>query len=109
MMTNSQAWLSVLIISLVTAMIRFIPFIMFGQKRKSPKFVEKLSRSLPPAIMGMLVVYCLKGVSFKEAADFIPSLIACAAVVLLHLWKRSTLISIVSGTVVYMLLVQLVF
>ncbi|MBQ3078624.1 MAG: AzlD domain-containing protein [Clostridia bacterium] len=108
-MNQQTAWLSVLIMALVTALLRILPFIVFGGKRKTPKLVEKLSRSLPYAIMGMLVVYCLKGVSFREAALFVPSLIASAVVIALHVWRRNTLLSIVSGTVCYMLLVQLVF
>lgn len=106
MMTYTQAWISVLIISVVTAAIRVFPFIVFGGKRKPPKIVEKLSRLLPPAIMGMLVVFCLKGVSFESASGFLPSLIGCIIVAVSYIWKRNTLISIISGTAVYMLMVQ---
>ena len=108
-MTNSRIWLAVAVISLVTALIRFLPFILFNGSRKTPKLIEKLSKTLPYAIMAMLVVYCLKGVSFQSAAGFVPSLIACAVVAAVHIWKRNTLVSIVTGTVCYMLLVQLVF
>ena len=64
---------------------------------------------MPYAIKGMLVIYCLRGISFTAAANFLPELIACAVVVLAHVWKRNTLLSIISGTVCYMLLVQFVF
>ena len=109
MTENTYIWLSVAIIALVTVALRFLPFALFGNGRKTPKIIEKLSSMLPYAIMGMLVVYCLKGTSFSSLGGFLPALIASAVVVLLHVWKRNTLLSIISGTVCYMLLVQLVF
>lgn len=59
--------------------------------------------------MGMLVVYCLKGVALSSLSGWVPSLIACVVVGLLHVWKRNTLLSILGGTVCYMVLVQTVF
>ena len=83
--------------------------ILFNGKRKTPRIIEKLGKVLPCAIMGMLVVYCLKDMSFLSVEGYLPQIIACLIVVLLHVWKRNTLISIISGTVTYMILVQLVF
>ena len=97
------------VIALVTAALRFLPFFIFRGNRKTPPYIEYLGKVLPYAIMGMLVVYCLKGVTFTALENWLPQLIASALVVLIHLWKRNTLLSIISGTVVYMLLVQLVF
>lgn len=97
------------VMSLVTIALRFLPFLIFGENRKTPEIITYLGKVLPYAIMGMLVVYCLKGISFAAAPFGLPELLACAAVVLLHLWKRNTLLSIGGGTVCYMLLVQLVF
>ena len=77
--------------------------------RAVPEPVRYLGRVLPMAIMATLVIYCLKGISFSSAAGFAPLLIASAVTAVLHLWKRSTLISIFCGTVCYMALVQLVF
>ena len=95
-------------VSIVTILLRFLPFWIFG-KRETPKFIGYLGKVLPYAIMGMLVVFCLKNVSFTAAPHGIPEAIACIAVVLLHIWRRSTLLSIVGGTALYMVLVQLVF
>ena len=92
----------------VTLLLRVLPFLIFGD-RKTPAYIEFLGQYLPYAIMGMLVVYCLKGVSLLAAPHGLPELIAVAAVVLLHLWKRNTLLSIGGGTVLYMILVQFVF
>jgi len=105
----SHAFLVILVSGAVTAAIRFLPFLIFSGKRQTPPFISYLGRVLPYAIMGMLVIYCLRGISFASAPHGLPELIACAAVVLLHVWKRSTLISIFGGTLCYMLLVQLVF
>ena len=95
--------------SLITAALRFLPFVVFNGNRKTPAIIDKLGKVLPYAIMGMLVVYCLKGVSFTSAAGFLPSLMACIVVAGLYIWKRNTLVSIVAGTICYMIPVQVVF
>lgn len=101
--------LLVVISALVIAATRFLPFLIFGEKRKTPPVVEYLGTVLPCAIMGMLVVYCLKDISFMRSPYGLPELIACAVVAALHVWKRNSLLSIGGGTVCYMLLVQFIF
>lgn len=108
-MTDTHFWLSVAIMAIGTALLRFLPFIIFNGKKKTPKIIEKLSKTLPFAVMGMLVIYCLKDVTFTDISGFVPQLIACLVVGLLYIWKRNTLLSIIAGTLCYMLLVQLVF
>jgi len=108
-MNELQVWYAVAVIALVTAGIRFLPFIVFRGEKQTSALIEKLGRVLPYAIMGMLVVYCLKSVSFAAAKDWLPSMIACGVTAGLYVWKRNTLVSIVAGTVCYMLLVQMVF
>ena len=108
-MNEKYLWIAVAIIALVTAGLRFLPFVIFNRKRTTPKIVEKLGRLLPYAIMGMLVVYCLKDTSFTQISGFLPALIACSVVGGLYVWKRNTLLSIIVGTVCYMVLVQMVF
>ena len=105
----SHAALIIVVAGAVTLLIRFLPFLIFNGKRETPPYIIYLGKVLPYAIMGMLVIYCLRGISFTAAANFLPELIACAVVVLAHVWKRNTLLSIISGTVCYMLLVQVVF
>ena len=107
-MTDLHSAAMVGVMALVTAFLRFLPFGLF-RGRKIPKFITYLSTVLPFAIMGMLVVYCLKGTSLASLSGILPPLIACLVVGVLYVWKRNTLISIVCGTVCYMLLVQLVF
>ncbi len=97
------------IIMLVTMATRFLPFLLFGGKRQTPKVITYLGKVLPCAIMGMLVVYCLKDVRPLMYPYGIPELLGIALVAGLHIWKRNSLLSIGAGTVFYMLLVQLVF
>lgn len=108
-MNDLHAAAMITVIALVTIALRFLPFLIFGENRKTPPLVAYLGQVLPYAIMGMLVVYCLKGVDLSTAPFGIPEAIGCALVALLHIWKRNTLLSIGAGTVCYMLLVQFVF
>ena len=101
--------LLVIVVMLVTMLTRFLPFLLFGEKRKTPELVVYLGKVLPFAIMGMLVVYCLKDVQFLSAPYGVPELIGIAITAGLHIWKRNSLLSIGVGTVSYMLLVQFVF
>lgn len=108
-MGNTHAIATIVVCALVTAALRFLPFVIFGENRKTPEVIAYLGKVLPFAIMGMLVVYCLKDMSFTGAPFGIPEILGCAAVAGLHVWKRNTLLSIGVGTVCYMLLVQFVF
>ena len=104
-MDKTHVVLTIAVASLVTIGLRFLPFLIFS-KRQTPPVISYLGKVLPYAVMGMLVVYCLKDIT---APFGIPELLGCAAVALLHIWKRSTLLSIGGGTAVYMLLVNFVF
>ncbi|MBQ6803018.1 MAG: branched-chain amino acid transporter permease [Clostridia bacterium] len=101
--------LTILLCALATILTRFLPFLIFSEKRKTPPFIQYLGRALPAAIFGMLVVYCLKNVNFLAGSHGVPEAIGIAVTVLLHLWKRQMLLSIAGGTVCYMLLVQFLF
>lgn len=108
-MTPMQAFLTIAVIALGTQLTRWLPFWVFPENKQPPRIVTYLGRVLPPATMGLLVIYCLKGVEWTAAPHGAPELIAVAAVALLHRWKSNVLLSIAGGTVIYMLLVQLVF
>ena len=95
----------ILAVAAGTALTRFLPFGVF--RGEPPKIVRQLGRLLPPAMMGFLVVYCLKGVDVAAAPHGLPELVAIAAVAALHLWKRNSLLSIGGGTAIYMLLIRL--
>ena len=108
-MTLSQRILTILVIVLGTMLTRFLPFLIFPAGKPTPKSIHHLGAVLPGAVFGLLVVYCLKNVSFLTGSHGIPEFISIALVVALHLWKRQMLLSIAGGTVCYMLLVQFVF
>lgn len=99
----------VAIIALVTALLRFLPFLIFRSESNTPKALYYLGAVLPGAIMGMLVVYCFKSTVVLSWPYALPELIATAVVVGTYLWKKNSLISIGVGTVLYMVLVQFVF
>ncbi len=106
-MNDTRILLITAVVAGITALLRFLPFAVFQNRVPAP--VLYLGRVLPFAIMAMLVVYCLKDTSFLTVPYGIPEAIAVLAVVALHKWKHHTLLSILSGTAVYMVLVQLVF
>ncbi len=108
-MIDMHAVMIIAVAAIVTELIRFAPFVIFGDKRKTPEFITYLGKVLPYAIMGMLVVFCLKGISLVEAPHGLPELLSGALVVLLHIWKRNTLLSIIGGTACYMLFINFVF
>ena len=102
-----RAAILILVMSLATVLHRLLPFMVF--RDRTPAYVTYLGRVLPPAIIGMLVIYCLKDVSLTVRPFGLPELIASACVVGAQVWKRNSLISILAGTVIYMALIQLVF
>lgn len=91
-----------------TLITRFLPFILFPADRETPKYIDYLGRTLPYATIGLLVVYCLKGVSVRVSPFGIPEAVAVAVTALLHWWKGNSLLSIGAGTVLYMILIQAV-
>ncbi len=95
------------VMAVVTMLTRFLPFLIF--RKEPPKYISYLGRVLPPAIIGMLVIYCLKDITPGVYPFGIPELIAVACVAGVQAWKRNSLLSILSGTVIYMVLVQLIF
>ena len=108
-MVNAHTFYAIAVMALITALLRFLPFLIFKGKASTPPLVEKLGRLLPSAVIAMLVVYCMKDVNFSATAGYLPAIIASLLVGVLHIWKRNTLLSVISGTVSYMLLVQFVF
>ncbi len=95
--------LLVLIAAVVTFFLRAVPFLLFGGKRKMPDSVRVIADRLPPAIMAVLVVYCLKSDLIVLGKGTLGTVIAVVVVIMMHLWKRNTLLSVFSGTAVYML------
>lgn len=108
-MTVTQEIITAAMVVLATMLTRFVPFFIFPEGKPVPKYVQYLGKVLPPAVFGLLIIYCLKNVSIFSGSHGIPELISIILVIVLHLWKRQMLLSIAGGTVCYMLLVQFVF
>ena len=108
-LTVIQTLVIILCITAATQISRWLPFIAFSGKKETPEFVKYLGRVLPPALMGLLVVYCFKSTPILTGSHGLPELIVALFVIISYEWKENLLISVGGGTVVYMLLVQLVF
>lgn len=106
-MNSTYALTAILVMAAVTVLLRFLPFVVMGNK-KTPPYVEYIGKVLPYATMAMLVVYCLKGIDFTTAPFGVCEIASVAAVVAIHVWKRNTLLSIIAGTICYMLLIRLI-
>ena len=106
-MTGTQAVLTILTCGIATILVRALPFLAF--RKETPKYIMFLGNALPPAIFAMLVVYCLKDVSLVSGSHGIPEAAGMTVTILLHLWKKQTLLSIAGGTICCMLLIQFIF
>lgn len=108
-LTPLQILITIFAITLGTMITRFTPFLLFPQKKTPPQIINYLGLVLPAAMMGLLVVYSLKSVSFFVWPYGMAEALSIAVIVLLHLWKRNVLVSIGLGTLCYMILVQTLF
>jgi branched-subunit amino acid transport protein AzlD len=104
--TTTQLFIFFGIVVLGTVITRALPFLLFPEKKEIPKYVNYLADILPYTIIGMLVIYCLKDVSILKAPYGLPEAISIVAIIILHIWKKNTLLSIGGGALLYMLLVQ---
>ena len=108
-LTPMETLLTILAVTLGTQITRWLPFLLFPERKDPPGVVLYLGRVLPPAMMGLLVIYCFRNVSWLSGSHGAPELLAVALVAILHVWKRNNLLSIGLGTVFYMFLIQVVF
>ena len=108
-MTTQRALAMVAVAAVCTFATRLAPFLLFNGKKPIPPLIRYLGEALPPAVIALLVVYCLKNVQWLTGSHGLPELLCIAVTALLHLWKRNHLLSIGAGTVLYMVLVQNLF
>ena len=108
-MSKMQIFITFAIMVAVTVLSRFLPFVFFKSDKPTPKIIEYFGKTLPYASVALLVVYCLKDVTFSQASGFLPIFIATAVTAVIHALKGKTLLSIAAGTAVYMILIQFVF
>ena len=109
MLSTAGAVAAIAVMAIITFLTRALPFLLFDRGESPPKLVLYLGRVLPPAIIAMLIIYCLRGVSFASPGGWVPQLLCVAVVAALHVWKHNNLLSIFGGTILYMVLVQTVF
>lgn len=108
-MSNAHMLITITLIALTTIALRFLPFWIFPPSKQPPALITYLGKVLPRAAIALLVVYAVKDVSIVTSPHGIPELVAILAIVVVHVFKRNTLLSIATGTILYMMLVQLVF
>lgn len=108
-MTDRQFLIITVLLALSVMICRYLPFIIFKDDEKLPDIIDYLGKALPSAMIGMLVVYSFKDYDFSDMAQILPAVIASAVTVIVHLFKRNTIISVLSGTLVYMILLNVVF
>ena len=108
-MTTTHLIIMIVVAAVCTFATRLFPFALFGGKKEVPKFIKYLGDVLPVAILGILIVYCLKDFENGDINYILPQIICVALTALIHLWKRNTLLSIAVGTIAYMLLIHFVF
>ncbi|MBR1812811.1 MAG: AzlD domain-containing protein [Lachnospiraceae bacterium] len=109
MIDYTHAFLIILAMGVATLATRIAPVLIFGRDRKVPDLILYLGKVMPYTAMGLLIIYCLKDVSVLEGSHALPEGIALAVVIASYIWKRNTIFSVVLGTVLYMVLVQVVF
>lgn len=108
-MSLVQQMITIGIVIAVTVFTRAIAFWIFPEGKKMPPFIVYLGKVLPPAVFGMLVIYCLKDCSLSSQTHALPELLSIVLITIVHVWKRNMFVSIASGTICYMLLMQFVF
>ena len=108
-MSFTQQIITISMAVIATMLTRFLPFLLFPPNKPTPEYIKYLGKVLPPAIFGLLIIYCLKNTGIFTGTHGIPEFIGIIIVILLHIWKKQMLISIAGGTIIYMFLVQIVF
>lgn len=107
-MTFTQEMIIIGSVVLGTMITRFLPFIIFSADKPTPAYIQFLGHALPLAVFGLLVIYSLRNVSFLSGSHGIPELISISLIIIIHYWKKNMFLSIASGTISYMLIIQFV-
>lgn len=111
-MTDMPLYQQIIIIAIcagVTIATRAIPFLVFKPDKPLPRYIQYLGKVLPGSVFAMIVVYCLKDTKLLTAPHGIPEIIGVIVTVAVHLYKKNMMISMVVGTLAYMVLVQTIF
>ena len=106
-MTVEQSIITIMVVVLGTMLTRFLPFMIFPSNKKPPTYIQYLGEVLPYAVIGMLVIYCLKDIPTESLKYGVSEIIGVLIVAVIHIWKKNSLLSMASGTIIYMLVVQI--
>ena len=105
-MNDTYISMVIAVMAIVTIALRFLPFIVFDHGEQLPEWITYLGKVLPPAILSMLLVYCLRNINLVEGNHGFPEVIWVGIAMLIHNWKRNTLLSIGVSTLLYMIIMQ---
>lgn len=105
-MSDKYITMVIAVMTIVTILLRFLPFMIFDHGEQLPGGISYLGKVLPPAIMSMLLVYCIRNINLVEGNHGFPELICVGVAMLMHNWKRNTLLSIGVSTLLYMIIIQ---
>lgn len=105
-MSLTEQTLTIGVAVLATMLTRFLPFMVFNGNKQIPVFVKNLGEFLPPAILGMLVIYCYRSVIFKFDTTTLTAVLAGIITLITYAWRKNTLFAIAMGTIAYILLIQ---
>ncbi|HCK25320.1 MAG TPA: branched-chain amino acid transporter AzlD [Bacteroides graminisolvens] len=105
-MSTTEQIITIAVMAIAVIATRFLPFLIFTSRERTPHFVRFLGKYLASAVFGMLIIYCMKDVQLSESNHAIPQLLGILVCVVLHLWRKNMLLTIAGGTLFYMLLVQ---
>ncbi|MGN0452762.1 MAG: branched-chain amino acid transporter permease [Ruminococcus sp.] len=106
-MNDKYIIMVIAVMTIITILLRFLPFIIFDHCEQLPRWISYLGKVLPPAIMSMLLVYCLRNINLLEGNHGFPELICVGVAMIMHSWKRNTLLSIGVSTLLYMTIIQI--
>ncbi|MCQ2566996.1 MAG: AzlD domain-containing protein [Mogibacterium sp.] len=106
-MSNIETLILIAVLSLTVIITRGLPFMVFSRKNELPHIVKYLGSVLPSAMTGLLIVYCFKDYNWHEMTEIVPAIIAAASVCGIHLWKKNMILSIFTGTLIYMVLLRI--
>lgn len=108
-MTLKEQIVTIAVVVAATMLTRFLPFVIIGAKHETPKYIQYLGKVLPCSIFALLIVYCLKYISIFSGTHALPEFLGIMSTVMMHLLKRQMLLSMATGTIIYMFLVQFIF
>lgn len=108
-MTVTEQIITIASVVVATMLTRFLPFLIIGANRETPKYIKYIGKVFPCAIFALLIIYCLRNVEIFSGSHGLPEFLGIISTVIIHMLKRQMLLSMAVGTMIYMFLVQFIF